>query len=103
MPKQQKTYTKEFKLEAVRLSSQPDSRVSEVARDLGIPVKYLYRWRAKFKDAPTEPFPGKGHRTVRDAELERLQREVQQLRLEQEILKKAAAFFARPLLPGVHS
>ena len=96
-------FTKDFKLEAVRLSSQPEARVSEVARDLGIPVKYLYRWRAKFKDAPAEPFPGKGRRTVRDAELQRLQRELEQKNLELEILKKAAAFFARPFLPGVRS
>ena len=96
-------FTKEFKLEAVRLSSQPDVRISDVAHDLDIQVKYLYRWRAKYKDAPSDAFPGKGHRTVRDAELERLQRELDQKTLEVEILKKATAFFASPCLRGTRS
>jgi len=98
-----KTYTKEFKIEAVRLSDQPDVLVTEVARNLGIKVKYLYRWRAQMKDAPTKAFPGKGHAVSRDDELDRLRRELEQVKLEREILKKATAFFASPILKGSRS
>jgi len=98
-----RTYTQEFKIEAVRLSSQPDVFVSHVARDLDVRVKDLYRWRAEIKDAPAQAFPGKGRRRTRDDEVERLQRELEQVKMEREILKKATAFFAGPCLRGTHS
>jgi transposase len=96
-------FTKEFKREAVRLSHQPDVCVSQVVRNLGIDVKELYRWRAEMKETPAEAFPGKGRRRTSAAEVERLRREVEQLKMEREILKKATAFFASPLLGGTRS
>ena len=96
-------HTKEYKLEAVRRSNEANVFITDVARDLGIRVKDLYRWRAEFRNAPDRAFPGNGHSKAPEGELERLRRENETLRLEQEILKKAAAFFARPLLPGTHS
>ena len=96
-------YTKEFKIEAVRLSRQPAVFVTQVAQDLGIRVKDLYRWRVELKDGPTQAFPGQGRRSMGDDEVERLRRENDQLRMEREILKKATAFFASPLLGGTRS
>ena len=87
-------YAPEFKIEAVRLSRQPGMQATKVARDLGIRVKELYRWRGELAEAPAEAFPGKGRRRASDQELERLRRENEQLRMEREILKKATAFFA---------
>jgi len=89
-----KTYTKEFKLEAVQLSNQSDVPVTQTALNLGVPVKTLYRWRFELADrTEAQAFPGKGKRPE-PSELERLQRENARLRMEREILKKAAAFFA---------
>ena len=90
----QRKFTKEFKLEAVALSNQPGTTVIQVARDLGIRVKDLYRWRHELAEAPTEAFPGQGRRRPEDAELARLRRENAQLKMERDILKKATAFFA---------
>ena len=89
-----RTYTQEFKIEAVRLSRRPDLTVTQAARDLGIAAKLLYRWRSDLAAEPAEAFPGKGRRRAADQELERLRRENEQLRLERDILKKATAFFA---------
>lgn len=87
-------FTKEYKVEAVRLSRQPAMTVVKAARDLGIRAKDLYRWRGELAEAPAEAFPGKGRRRISEQELERLRRENEQLRMEREILKKATAFFA---------
>lgn len=87
-------FTKEFKIEAVRLTNQPGMTVVKAARDLGIRAKVLYRWRGELAEAPVEAFPGKGRRRASDEELQRLRRENEQLRMEREILKKATAFFA---------
>jgi transposase len=87
-------FTKEFKVEAVRLTNQPGMTVVKAARDLGIRAKVLYRWRSELVEAPVEAFRGKGRRRASDEELQRLRRENEQLRMEREILKKATAFFA---------
>ena len=87
-------FTKEYKVEAVRLSRQPAMTVVKAARDLGIRAKDLYRWRGELAEAPAEAFPGKGRQRISEQELERLRRENEQLRMEREILKKATAFFA---------
>ncbi len=87
-------FTKEFKQEAVRLSEQPDVFVTQVAGDLGVSVKQLYRWRAEFKEAPADAFRGNGRRRAAEQEVEQLRREVERLKMERDILKKATAFFA---------
>jgi transposase len=87
-------YSKEFKIEAVRLTRQPGMTVVKAARDLGVRAKDLYRWRVELAEAPVEAFRGQGRRRASDEELERLRRENEQLRMEREILKKATAFFA---------
>ncbi len=86
-----KTYSKEFKEEAVQLAKQTGKR-SQVARDLGIQVSMLRRWQLELEQHQEKAFPGKGKPV--DEELVRLQRENQRLKQEVEILKKAIGIFA---------
>jgi transposase len=85
-----KTYSKEFKEEAVRLAQQ-NGNVTETARNLGLQQSVLRRWKKEFNQAGEKAFPGKGH-TV-DEELRQLQRENQRLKETVEILKKAVGIF----------
>jgi len=83
-------YSPEFKAEAVRIVQTTDTPLLEVARNLGVTVTSLRGWVHAARPAPAVPL-------VEDerSELLRLRREVQQLRMERDILKKATAFFAR--------
>jgi transposase-like protein len=98
-PEKRRQYTREFKLEAVRLVTSGEKGLNQVARQLGIRPDMLRQWKRQAQGEPTRPaadvFPGHGQRTSQDEEIRRLKREVAQLREEREILKKAAAFFAR--------
>lgn len=91
-------YTREFKLEAVRLSDQAEVSVAQVARDLGLRDRVLYRWRQKYRELEQQAFPGSGHpsQSELEAENQRLQREVERLRQERDILKKVVAIFSHP-------
>ena len=91
-------YTKEFKSQAVELSMRPGMTVQQAAADLGIPVNALYRWKKDLTENGNEAFRGNGQRTEADAELMRLRRENAELRMERDILKKAAAWFAKQQL-----
>ncbi|MFQ5992144.1 MAG: transposase [Nitrospiraceae bacterium] len=88
-------FTKEFKLEAVRLMQHSGRPAAAVARELGIPRNRLYKWMAQLQHHGEEAFPGSGRKAGADAELTRLRREVTRLKEERDILKKAAAYFAR--------
>lgn len=88
-----RSYTPEFKYEAVRLIIDEGQRIAEVARNLGINATMLGRWKSEVQEE--DAFPGKGRMKPMEDELRRLQRENQQLKMDREILKKAAAFFAR--------
>jgi transposase len=94
MSTKKKTYTKEFKEEAVRLAKQTGKR-SQVARDLGIQVSMLRRWQLELEQHQENAFPGKGKPV--DEELTRLQRENQRLKQEVEILKKAMGILDLPI------
>ena len=91
--KKRRVFTEEFRREAVRLSAQPGRSVGSVAKELGVSGTSLVAWRRKYlrgtaaEQASPETDPVQ--------ELNRLKREVQQLRMEREILKKATAFFAK--------
>jgi transposase len=90
-PKRRK-FTAEFKLEAVRLSNESGKLPHEIARDLGVPINVLRRWRAEQRRmTPESPAAG----LTPEEELRRLRRENAILREEREILKKATAFFAK--------
>jgi transposase len=89
-----KSYTREFKEEAVRLARQ-NGNSSETARSLGLQLSVLRRWKKELEDHLEKAFPGKGH--THDEELRRLQRENQRLKETVGILKKAMGIFtSRP-------
>ena len=79
-------------MEAVGLVRDQGYSISEAARNLGINANMLGRWKREVEEG--DAFPGHGHMKPMEEELRRLQRENKRLRMEREILKKAAAFFA---------
>ena len=95
MPKEQRTFTKEFKLEAVRLVQSSGKSQVQVARELGIADSTLHHWCKEFAQAGSQAFPGSGHQTVEQEEMRRLKRELEVTRQERDILKKALAIFSR--------
>ncbi len=90
-----KKYTKEFKLEALRLISEGGISFAKVARDLGVNETMLYRWRRELSEDPEEAFPGQGNLKPQDEELRRLRRELEIVKQERDILKKAISVFSR--------
>lgn len=96
MSRRRRQFNTEFKLEAVRLA-ESGRRPGEIARELGIRGDMLRKWRRQFATAARtrEAFPGTGTLTSQDEEIRQLRRRVAQLEEEREILKKAAAFFAK--------
>jgi len=92
--KKRPTYTSEYKAEAVKLALSSDKSVSETARDIGISETALRRWIAQTEidegNNPSGPLT-----TAERKELARLRRELRQVTMERDFLKKAAAFFAR--------
>ena len=98
--KKRKVYSREFKLEAVRLSLQDGHSVLQTARDLGVSPDSLFHWRRQFKTDQAQAFPGQGRLKPEQEELRRLRRENQQLRQERDFLKKAAVWLAQEAHPG---
>jgi len=95
MAKQQKTYTREFKLEAVRLVKTSGKPMSQIARDLGISDSALYQWCKHLAEQGEQAFPGSGHQTAQEEELRRLKRELEITRQERDILKKVVSIYSR--------
>ena len=93
--KKRRQYTTEFKREAVGLVTNQGYTATEAAKNLGIQVGILNRWRREQLRVSQNAFPGTGHRSPEVEELERLREENRRLKMEREILKKAAAFFAK--------
>ena len=92
---ERKNYTPQFKMDAVRLVTEQGYKVTEAARNLGIHPSALNRWKRQLTDNGPQAFPGKGHLIPEKEELKRLRKENQRLKMERDILKKAAAFFAK--------
>ena len=90
-----RTYSKEFKIEACRLVIKDGIKPSVVAEKMGINMVMLYRWVNEYQTDPDNAFVGKGRQKPADAELKKLRKENERLRMENEILKKAAAYFAK--------
>jgi transposase len=90
-----KRYTKEFKLDAIRLVTEHGCSKAEAARSLGINANMLRRWVKEYEADEGQAFRGNGRLTPEQEELRRLRAENRQLKLEREILKKATAFFAK--------
>lgn len=89
-----KKYTKEFKLEAVRLATEPGVTARQIAEDLGISESLLHRWKKSLSVDGDQAFPGNGRLKADDEEIRQLKLEVRRLREERDILKRAALFFA---------
>ena len=94
MEKRQR-FSSEFKREAVRQLKESGKPVAALARELGVPRSKLYEWAEKLDTQGEAAFPGSGRKP--DDELAKLKREVKRLEEENEILKKAAAYFAKNL------
>ncbi len=88
-----KQYSKEYKEEAVALVPEQGYSVPEAAKSLVIASNILYRWKSKTGSQPE----GKSLSVDEREELKRLRKEVKNLRMEKEILKKASAFFAKEM------
>ena len=90
-----RAFTREFKLEAVRLVRDRGVSAAQASRDLGVHANMLRKWVKDFEDDPKQAFPGQGQMKPEQVEIERLRREVIKLKAERDILKKAAAYFAK--------
>jgi transposase len=85
-----KTYTKEFKVEAIRLADQSDQPMTQVARKLGLRVNQIYSWRKQLEEKQGDAFSNKQTATDKDAEIQRLNKALAASQEENEFLKKAA-------------
>jgi len=92
---ERRKFTREFKLEAVRLIKERGVTVAQAARDLGVHATVLRSWVKAFADDPQHSFSGHGQMKPEQQEIARLKREVTKLKAERDILKKAAAYFAK--------
>ena len=90
MPKDQRTFTKEFKLETVQLTHTSGKSQAQVARDLGIADSTLHHWCKEFAEQGQQAFPGSGKPLAQDEEVRRFKREVEETRQERDIFKKSA-------------
>ena len=92
---QRRKFSREFKLEAVRLVKDRGVAVAQAARDLDLHENVLRKWVRELSADPVQAFPGHGQMKAEQAEIAALRKEVAKLKMERDILKKAAAYFAR--------
>jgi transposase len=92
---ERRKFTREFKLEAVKLIKDRGVSYVQASQDLGVHTSQLRDWVKTFADDPHQAFPGHGQQKPEQAEIARLKREVMKLKAERDILKKAAAYFAK--------
>jgi transposase len=92
---QRRKFSREFKLEAVRLVKDRGVAVAQAARDLDLHENVLRKWVRETIADPQHAFPGHGQMKPEQQEIDRLRKEVAKLKAERDILKRAAAYFAR--------
>ena len=92
-----KGFTAEFKREAVRLLETSQKQPSDLARELGVRRNQLYKWKDQLSRRGEQAFPGHGRRAATNDEVTRLRQELELVKQERDILKKAAAYFAKEL------
>lgn len=98
--RRRQVFSREFKLEAIRLLEEGKKPAADIARELGIRRNQLYKWKEQRDKQGAAVFPGPGKRSSKGSdigEIARLRSELAKVKEENEILKKAAAFFAREL------
>lgn len=98
MGEARRVYSDEFKKEAVELTKTSGKKISEIAKDLGISTTNLRRWRNELEKTEGNCFPGHGNRTPgtsEEEEIRRLKRELEIVKEERDILKKAVAIFSK--------
>ena len=95
MTKKRQVFTAEFKREAVKLLEKGTRPPAEIARELGINRNQLYKWQEQINARGETAFPGSGRQSGSEGELARLKRDNERLLEENDILKKAARYFAR--------
>ena len=97
--RERKTFSQEFKLEAVRLLQLREKPAAQLAAELGVDRNRLYKWEAELqKKGADKAFRGPGQKPLEEqSEVERLKRELKRVTEERDILKKAAAYFAKEL------
>ena len=86
-----KRFDRDFKISTVKMVTEGGHKASEVARSLGIHPQQLYNWKRKFSDSGEKAFPGKGHLT----DLAALRRQLKDVEMERDILKKAVGIFSK--------
>ena len=96
MTKINRTYTREFKLEAVELLRTSGRSAAQIERELGIGGGGLSRWKRQFEEEGKDAFPGHGRLAPDKERIRQLERENEILRQERDILKKAVAIFSHP-------
>ena len=94
MIKERQSYDREFKQKAVELSFARGN-AKEIAEELGIRPELLYRWRREYQHYEKNSFPGKGKPKMTDLERKnaRLKKELRDVKMERDILKKAVSIF----------
>lgn len=96
MGKTRRKFDREYKLRAVELSYEKEN-IKQLGFELGIRPELIYRWRSELAAKPEISFPGNGKvaRTAEQSELERLKRDLKEMTLERDILKKAVGIFSK--------
>lgn len=97
MSKIRRKYSKEQKLEIVKLSLEEDQTVTELADRFDVSSNAIYNWRSKYLKDHEDAFPGNGNKLLNDdqKEIERLKKELREAQLERDILKKAVGIFSK--------
>ena len=90
-----RTFTREFKLEAVKLVKERGVPMSQASQDLDIHLNVVRKWVKDVEADPARAFPGQGQMKADQVEIAKLRKEVATLKMERDILKKAAAYFAK--------
>ena len=96
MAETRRKFSREFKLEAVRLVTSGGRGIAAAARDIEVRPDMLRRWKRQLEEDPTEAFPGKGNLKPEEDQVRRLQRELARVKEERDILKKVVAIFSVP-------
>ena len=90
-----RTFSAEYKKNAVEMVINGGKRLQDVSRELGIDGTLLSKWKSDYLKLAEDSFPGKGHQSTEGEEIRRLKKELSRVKEERDILKKAVGFFSR--------